>query len=119
MKTWFNYLFIMIFASLIPFIIGLLPTIETGGRHYGGGPIRQYFVNKMVLILPSDKSELLVDKFMSGSVVDEYILYLPIALNISFCVFFITYCICNIFMTLNNSYVSNKFHSQRKIAKTT
>lgn len=119
MKTWFNYIFFLVFASAVPFIVGLLPTIEAGGRFFGGGPVRQYFVNLMVHLLPAEKSDALVNKFMSGGMAQEYLLYLPIALNLALICFLMGYCVCSIFMTINNSYLSNKFHSQRHTAKTT
>ncbi len=117
MKTWWNYGFFIFFAIVIPFVPGLLPTIQLNGVYLGGGPVRQFFVNSIASHLPQEVGHKMVNSFMTGDIFDEIILFLPIALNISVITLLFVYCICVALIEGNNYVKSRIYHSQREKAK--
>ncbi|MDX1694887.1 MAG: hypothetical protein R3208_14065 [Ketobacteraceae bacterium] len=117
MKTWWHYYPMLMIAGLIPFAVGALPTVEIDGRYLGGGPIRQAAINWLASWLPSPASGELVQAFMNTNQWGEYWLFLPIALNLSLLIGWVTYGIGQAVISLNNWVSSQKYHSQRQAAK--
>ncbi|MBL4706771.1 MAG: hypothetical protein JKY54_19735 [Flavobacteriales bacterium] len=117
MKTWWNYAFLIVIAIAAPFVAGLLPTYQYKGNYIGGGPIRQFFINHVADMLPSDKAQNLVDMFMASSAMGEYLIYLPIALNISMILLIILFAIGTLLIEGNNFVKNSIYQSKRKRAK--
>ena len=73
---------------MLPFlgIAGLcaLPTMTFNGRLLGGGLLRQWLVNHVVLpLLPQEWATQLVSWFTQASVVQEWVLCLVFAINVN------------------------------------
>ncbi len=117
MKTWFNLIPLLILAFVTPMLVGLIPTIEWKDRFIGGGPIREESINLMVSIIPTEKGNILIDRFMESDIAGEYLLYLPIAINISLICVLIVYCLGSILITLNNAITNATFHEKRNAVK--
>jgi hypothetical protein len=117
MKTWWDYLGLMIFLFLLPIIAGILPTFEKFDKFWGGGVVREYFINLLAGRLPDDKAAILVQKFNESGVGGEILLYLPIALNISLITLFIGYLIGFVSIEVNNFIRTNVYQSKRQKAK--
>ena len=117
MKTWWNLLPAIVLAIVIPFLIGILPTIEVNNKHLGGGPIRQYFINIVAGNISPEKSAHLVELFENATVSGEIGLYLPIALNMSLASLLFMYCIGYTVIEGSNYIKNNIYNSQRSRAK--
>ncbi|MFQ5588179.1 MAG: hypothetical protein ACE5F7_05005 [Nitrospiria bacterium] len=79
-KLWPAFALPMVFINLS----GFLPTIFEAGRHWGGGPVRQWLSNKLLIPLLSDsQAEQLVQWFHQASVVQECLMYSIIVLNLN------------------------------------
>lgn len=117
MKTWWDYLVFLIILYLLPFVAGLLPTFEKFDRYWGGGVIREYFINLVASKLPDDKAQILVEKFNESSTMGEIMIYLPIAINISLITLFIGYLIGFVSIEVNNYIRTNVYKSKRLKAK--
>jgi hypothetical protein len=117
MKTWWDYLRPLIFFYLVPFIAGVLPTYQRFGHFWGGGPIREFFINFVATRLPHDKAEILVRKFSEATTMGEIIIYLPIALNISLITLLLGYLIGFLSIEINNYIRTNVYKSKRQKAK--
>lgn len=117
MKTWWNYLYLVVLAIILPFIAGLLPTVQLKGKYVGGGPTREYFVNLVASILPPEKADILINHFMQASIVKEILLYLPIAINLSAIALLIVYALGTISIEVNNYVKTSIYKSQRQKAK--
>lgn len=117
MKTWWDYVGLLIFLYLLPFIAGVLPTFERFGRFWGGGPIREFFINFVATRLPQNKAEILVRKFSESTTMGEIIIYFPIALNISLITLFVGYLIGFTSIEMNNYIRTNVYKSKRQKAK--
>lgn len=117
MKTWWNFLHALVLAFLIPFIAGALPTLEFKGVFFGGGVVREFTINHVAQWLPHDKGTQYVSAFSSASFGREYLLYLPIALNIGTVLFTAMACIYSIFISASNWIYRKEYQSQRKASK--
>jgi len=117
MKTWWNYVGLIVMAIIVPFIIGLIPTFEFNGKIFGGGPIRQYIVNHIATYLPPSTANELIAQFMNGTTQDEIILYLPIAFNISAITLIIAFCFGTVLIEINNFIKNSIYKSERQKAK--
>jgi hypothetical protein len=117
MKTYWDYLPGFILVAILPFIVGALPTVQVFNRMLGGGPIRQFAINWVGRYLPSEPRSQLVDAFMSASKLGEYLLFLPIALNIALVLMWLVAITAAINVHFQNWFIANKYQSTRKAAK--
>ncbi len=117
MKTWWNYVYLIVIAMALPLFAGLLPTWEYKGKYFGGGIAREYAINFVAEYLPNEKATLLIEKFMSGTTSTEIMLYLPIAINVSAVALIIVYCVGTILITVNNLITNSIYQSKRQKAK--
>lgn len=117
MKTYLDYLPGFILVALLPFIVGALPTINAFNHSLGGGPIRQFAINQLVKLLPPAPGQQLIDAFMKASALGEYLLYLPIALNIAVVLVWLVVLNATFSVRLQNWFISSKYQSTRKAAK--
>lgn len=117
MKSWWDYYPVMIIAVIIPFIPGGLPTVALKGHYYGGGPVRQFLINKVAMMLPHETGQSYVDAFNAASVGKEYVLYMPIALNLSAGLVVFTFLMLTLKIQIENWMKRSEFSSQRKASK--
>lgn len=70
--------------TLILSAIAAFPTLLIGGKVLGGGPVREYYLNAIVLpVLPSETSALLVHWFSAASAFQEWLLAFAVSININ------------------------------------
>ena len=117
MKTWWHYFPIILFAASIPFLIGALPTVEFNGQYWGGGPIRQFAINALAALLPDITSDHLINSFMKANSREEYLLYTPVAINLSLIFAWLAYGAGQLIISINNWFFKQKYQSQRLAAK--
>ena len=117
MKTWWNYGFLIVLAIIVPFLIGVLPTIQVKSVYLGGGPVRQFAVNAVAQRLPPDVGNKMVNYFMAGTPVDEMLLYLPIAFNVSAFTLLFVFCFGTVAIETSNFIKNRVYQSQRQKAK--
>ncbi len=117
MKTWWNLYPILFLGSLPPFLIGVLPTVPIEGKLYGGGPMRQAAINWLASWLPADKAALYVENFMTANWFDEFILFLPIAINASLLMAWLWFGLGQTAISVNNWFTNSSYQASRKAAK--
>jgi len=117
MKTWWNFLPALLLVFLIPFIAGALPTLEIKGQYWGGGVVREFAINHVAQWLPHGKGQQYVAAFSQASLIREYVLYLPIALNVATVLFAVMACFYSMFITTSNWIDRKVYQSQRKASK--
>jgi hypothetical protein len=117
MKTWWDYAAFLVILYLLPFVVGILPTVERFGRFWGGGPVRQFALNFVSSRMPADKAEILVNKFNDSTTLGEVLIYLPIALNVSLLLLIVGYFIGFLSIEINNYIRTNVYKSKRDKAK--
>ncbi|MCP3671508.1 MAG: hypothetical protein GY814_13975 [Gammaproteobacteria bacterium] len=83
MKTWWDYWPGLLILALLPFLMGVLPTISVKGEYIGGGVIRQWGINSVAEYLPLAAGQQYIDAFVAASYGQECLLFLPLALSFS------------------------------------
>lgn len=117
MKTWWNFLPALLLAFLSPFIAGALPTLEFKGHFYGGGVVREIAINQVAMWLPPASGAHYIEVFSRSAVSGEYVLYLPIALNIATAFLTLMACTYSVYISLSNWIDRKIYQSQRKASK--
>lgn len=117
MKTWYQFWPALVFAFILPFVPGLLPTFDLLGQFWGGGPVREFVVNIMVEYLPVATGNNLIERFENGTAVTEFLLYAPVAINISLILMWLVFAFVTMTINVSNIYESAEYESQRKAAK--
>lgn len=101
MITWWN-LFPSFFLAILPFIITLIPDFMLKGKLLGGGPIRQEMANIFMYWLPEASQYEFRSFFWNGSILDEYLAILPVALIASIVIIWTVYIGGTAFITVSN-----------------
>ena len=117
MKTWWNYWPVMALSVSFPFICTGLPTTAFSGVVVGGGVIRQELVNLVAAVIPVESGQRYIDAFNTASTGEEFLLLLPVSLNISTILALITFLIVSTLLGLSNSIKRQEYKSQRKASK--
>jgi len=117
MKTWWDFLGVIILALVVPLLIAVAPTVEINGKFLGGGVVRQWVINNASNFLPVETANFFVSKFENATAIGEAFLFLPFAVNISAALLLIIFCIGNVIINVQNFISTSKFQSQRKKAK--
>ena len=92
MITWIRLWPMFVVPLFILNAIGFLPTIFKAGRYWGGGPVRQWLLNTVLIPLLSDThGEQIAQWFNTATVTQEYIMYSIIILNLNLLVIPILY----------------------------
>lgn len=82
MITWIQVWPILLLPTILIAGIAALPTAALKGRDLGGGPIREWLLNHLLLpLIPQDAGRALVAWFQHASGVQEWLVALLIALN--------------------------------------
>ena len=84
MITWIQVWPILGIPTLMVAGIAALPTAGFNGRVLGGGPIREWLLNRLMLpLLPQDAGLALVAWFQHANGVQEWLVALLIAINVN------------------------------------
>ncbi len=84
MLTWIRLWPVFVIPVFLLNAIGFLPTYFYEGRHWGGGPIRQWMLNTFLIpILNYDQGKQIIQWFNEASVLQESLMYSLIILNIN------------------------------------
>ncbi len=84
MITWLQLWLIMPIPTLVLGAMAAIPTMNIQGRVMGGGPVREYFLNHILVpVLPHDAAASLVQWFAQASAVQEWFLTLLVVVNIN------------------------------------
>ncbi len=83
MLTWIRFWPVFVGPVLLLNGLGFLPTLFEGGRYWGGGPIRQWMLNTLLIpILSVSQTEQIVQWFNEASVLQECVMYSLLILNL-------------------------------------
>jgi hypothetical protein len=113
-KTWLDIFPVFIILPFLVFGAAFIPTFELKGKFYGGGPIREYIINKSEVFLPNDIFFQMKQYFLSATVTQETILYSIFALNIILFLLWATYIFGGIYITIFNKIGNSAYQSKRK-----
>jgi hypothetical protein len=84
MITWLQLWPLLTLPTILLGAITSIPTMQISGRVVGGGPVREYFLNHiLVSALPNDAASALVQWFAHANVVQEWFLSLLVVVNIN------------------------------------
>lgn len=84
MTTWFSLWPVLMIPSVLVFVAGLIPGLSFLNHTFGGGMVRQWLVNHVLIpILPKDWGWLLVDWYQAASVAQELVLHALVAINMN------------------------------------
>ena len=84
MITWVQLWPLLVSPLFLLGVAGLAPTVTVGGHVWGGGPLREWAVNALVLPLVPDRLGWhVVTWFQGASVWEEWALYGLIVLNLN------------------------------------
>ncbi len=113
-RTWWTFwpvLPISFFLALVP---GMLPTLNVKGEFYGGGPIREFTINKFLSVYPYETQEQVSIFYNSASIMEEYMLYLIPAAHAGLIFMWVSYLLVTIFMNTSNWYENRAYQSKRQ-----
>ena len=113
-KTWIDVIPAFIILPLVPFMVAFIPTFNFKGSYYGGGPIREYVINKMEIFIPFDNFVLIKEYFYQATVSQEIMLYSIFALNISIIILWVTFILGGLYMKIYNTIGNSAYQSKRK-----
>ena len=84
MITWIQLWPLMPMPTVILSALAAIPTLTFNGRMLGGGPVREWLLNQLVLpVLPADISFSLVQWFATASAFQEWAFAFAVAININ------------------------------------
>ena len=84
MITWIQLWPLMPMPTVILSALAAIPTLTFNGRVLGGGPVREYYLNHLVVpLLPSEDSFSLVRWFATASAFQEWLFALAVTININ------------------------------------
>lgn len=118
MTTWFTLWPLLLMPSLLVFAAGLIPKLVFLNQSLGGGMVRQWMVNHVVIpILPQEWGWELVDWYQAASVTQELILHAAVAININAVLLPLLYLTGQAVIRLNGWSASSAFKAQRQQIK--
>lgn len=84
MITWLIYWPILVMPSVLMSAVAALPTTNFNDKTLGGGPVREFYVNNLLIpFLPHDAAMSLVSWFSQASILQEWFLSVCIAINVN------------------------------------
>ena len=112
MKTWLDWdvWIIFVLVGILLIAPGLLPSIKIAETYYGGGVVREWVFNHVIVdIVPVEHNEQLIDWWQQTGVSGEFVAYLLITLNIYACLLPATYGLCKFKIEITNWYYLKQF----------
>jgi len=118
MLTWIRFWPVFAVPMFVVNALGFLPTIFEAGRYWGGGPIRQWMLNMVLIpILSYEQAESIVAWFDEATVFEECLMYGIIILNLNILVLPLLYTIGNAMMRFSNWITVTNLDLKRKAAR--
>lgn len=111
--TWWDFWFALPVLFVLPFIPGLMPTIDFKGRYLGGGPVREWFANQLMIFLPYESQVQTADFFNTG-LGAEYSLYAIIAAHIGLILVWVGFFSISTYMWIKNFHGNNAFKAEQQ-----
>lgn len=118
MISWVAALPWLALPSVLFFVAGLLPNVSLYGQQVGGGLVRQWFINHVLLpYLPRQDAAALLDWYMHTDVFGELLLHGLIGLNFNALILPFLYMVFSGFIAVNNWAVKTDLDQKRRSAK--
>jgi len=118
MITWLQMAPFLAIPGLLVFLSGLLPMVEVLGTPIGGGLVREWCVNHLVLpVLPRAEALTLVEWYMHTRLSGELLLHALVAININTALLLVLYPLAAGFIRLNNWMAKTDLALKRGSAK--
>jgi len=118
MITWLQIAPFMVVPGLLMFLSGLLPMVEVLGTPIGGGLVREWCVNHLVLpVLPVAEALTLVEWYMHTRLSGELLLHALVAININTALLLVLYPLAAGFIRINNWMAKTDLALKRTSAK--
>ena len=118
MITWLQVAPFLAVPGLLVFLSGLLPMVEVFGRPVGGGIVREWLVNHLVLpVLPVADAGSLVEWYMHTRLSGELLLHALVALNMNTALLLVLYPLAAGYIRLNNWVAKTDLALKRGSAK--
>jgi len=103
MITWLQVAPFLVFPGVLIFISGLVPMVDVLGTSIGGGLVREWFVNHLVLpLLPVVDATRVVEWYMQTSFSGELALHALVSLNLNTALLLVLYPLAAGFIRVNN-----------------
>ena len=118
MITWLQVAPFLLVPGVFVFISGILPMVEVLGAPLGGGLVREWCVNHLVLpLLPVAEASRVVEWYMQTSLSGELMLHALVAFNINTALLLVLYPLAAGFIRVNNWAAKTDLALKRNSAK--
>jgi hypothetical protein len=118
MITWLQLAPFLLVPGLVVFLAGLLPDVTVLGTPIGGGLVREWCVNHLVLpVLPVSDASLLVAWYLHTRLSGELLLHALVALNLNTALLLVLYPLFAGFIRLNHWMAKTDLTLKRTSAK--
>lgn len=115
MLTWFRLWPLLALPSGLLAVLISLPMFEIRGTVLGGGLVRQWLLNEMVLpLLPIEQAQQLVNWFVNASILQEWCLAMFVGININAVLLLPLYLIGQGFIHLSGWHARTELDLKRK-----
>ncbi len=118
MITWLQVAPFLAVPGVLIFLVGLLPMVDVLGTPLGGGMMREWLVNHLVLpLLPAADATRVVEWYMHTSFSGELTLHALVALNMNAALLLVLYPLAAGYIRLNNWAAKTDLSLKRGSAK--
>ncbi len=118
MITWLQVAPFLAVPGFLVFLSGLLPLVEVFGTPVGGGMVRQWCVNHLVLpVLPVADAGALVEWYMHTRLSGELALHALVSINLNTALLLVLYPLAAGYIRLNNWVAKTDLALKRGSAK--
>jgi len=84
MITWITFWPVLTAPTILMTLLATIKTFTFNGKTLGGGPIREYYLNHLVLpLVPSEVGLRLVEWFAGATAVQEWFFAVAVAVNVN------------------------------------
>jgi len=120
MKTWLDWdvwiLFVLVWVLLM--IPAVIPTVELNGEYFGGGVVREWAFNRMIVaIVPAEHNAQLIDWWEQAQIGGELAIYFLVTLNAYACLLPLTYGLGKLKIGITNWYHLKQFRTKHQNIK--
>ena len=118
MITWLSVAPFLLVPGMLVFFSGLVPMVDVLGTPIGGGLVREWCVNHLVLpLLPVADASRVVDWYMQTSFSGELALHALVSLNLNTALLLVLYPLAAGFIRVNNWAAKTDLALKRDSAK--
>ena len=113
--TWLRLWPLLALPTFLLTLLASLPLFEVRGVTLGGGPVRQWLLNHLLLpIAPLEQAEALVHWFATASAAQEWLLAVLITVNLNAILLLPLYVLGQGLITLSGWYVRTELNLKRE-----